>query len=791
MSDAESPLKRIKMSDAEEVKFSLNVMINKEKSKPLGRIVKLLEKHYGDKASTVGSLNSLYHSLANLDSSHFCTDGAKLILLNPTSCFETDEIEQDKEQDDPELQFKGPMSRLRAKKLQAYLQASIRRYLSSTWEKCYPEKLEECVRVFTTRVHRSSRSFYQQSPPPSPPLPPTFTATTAEFQPPPSVPSTMKRGTNTESSTPPPKEPRSPNIPGDQSYSSEVPWDAKYQYEALNRLLRDELGNQVAELQEELARLRTQSTASQTVQGELERQPEPQGDATRLPPVQQDVQRPPPAFEEDYDYGYNSYAASDYEADYTPQGRAHHNNYKDGRLNNIKMSIPEFEGLHDPDIYLDWEHKVEKIFACYDFSKFKKVQLACLEFRGYAASWWEMQQERRRKNHNPPIDTWEEMKELMREEKAKQAAATPMAGQPLAVATSPSKPPHSDSLTVEKKDESSTNKPHVKSLFISVKGVQKAVKAAAATSDRVFTKRRQSFIISDDLQISPCVTGLVRIISILGITDTDKSEPIKVTLGFTEIMNLLKASLISQTPLSDIILIRTRQMNSVVVEPEPEASLHKIEKEENPNSKKIILKVMIQKSTGKLLYAQAEADFVQFLLSFLSIPLGGVECLLAGKTCIKTINNLYRSTADHIDDKYFKTPSIKNRLIKLNLLHGCVSKNQILPLTQEYLPEIYGDTISFSYVNFTKEQGNYLEWSRTYQVIDDLTVIPFCIVFILSTLNEMKIPISDVKELELQIGLEEALSILKASLTSTSALIDGLQKHISNQLPKPKLSLIP
>ncbi|KAH6802213.1 Chalcone-flavanone isomerase family protein [Perilla frutescens var. frutescens] len=87
---------------------------------------------------------------------------------------------------------------------------------------------------------------------------------------------------------------------------------------------------------------------------------------------------------------------------------------KDRMLNNIKTSIPEFEGLHDPDIYLDWERKVEKIFDCYDFTEVKKVQLACLEFRGYAATWWEMQQERRRRNRNPPIDTWEEMNGLMR-----------------------------------------------------------------------------------------------------------------------------------------------------------------------------------------------------------------------------------------------------------------------------------------------------------------------------------------------------------------------------------------
>ncbi|KAH6781706.1 hypothetical protein C2S51_006999 [Perilla frutescens var. frutescens] len=51
------------------------------------------------------------------------------------------------------------------------------------------------------------------------------------------------------------------------------------------------------------------------------------------------------------------------------------------------MSILEFEGLHDPDLYLDWECKVDKIFTCYNFPELKKVQLASLEFRGYAASW--------------------------------------------------------------------------------------------------------------------------------------------------------------------------------------------------------------------------------------------------------------------------------------------------------------------------------------------------------------------------------------------------------------------
>lgn len=55
----------------------------------LGRIIKVLNKHYGDdEAPTVGSLSSLYHGLVNLDSSHFWTEGAKQTLLNPRSSIE-------------------------------------------------------------------------------------------------------------------------------------------------------------------------------------------------------------------------------------------------------------------------------------------------------------------------------------------------------------------------------------------------------------------------------------------------------------------------------------------------------------------------------------------------------------------------------------------------------------------------------------------------------------------------------------------------------------------------------
>ncbi|XP_057793390.1 uncharacterized protein LOC131010013 [Salvia miltiorrhiza] len=100
------------MSDDKKVAtLSLKVMINKERTKvffaeadshfadilfsflslPLGRIVKVLEKHYGDdEAPTIGSLSSLYRSVVDLDSAHFWTDGAKQTLLDPTSSSEAE-----------------------------------------------------------------------------------------------------------------------------------------------------------------------------------------------------------------------------------------------------------------------------------------------------------------------------------------------------------------------------------------------------------------------------------------------------------------------------------------------------------------------------------------------------------------------------------------------------------------------------------------------------------------------------------------------------------------------------
>ncbi|KAK6157295.1 hypothetical protein DH2020_011543 [Rehmannia glutinosa] len=329
--------------------------------------------------------------------------------------------------------------------------------------------------------------------------------------------------------------------------------------------------------------------------------------------------------------------------------------------------------------------------------------------------------------------------------------------------------------------------------------------------DGVFTIKTASFIICDDLRIAPNVVGSVmETLESLGITDTLGAELMNVTFGFNEaslVMDLLKGSFLSWTPLTDIILNKG-QIDSAIPCHEPGISFDNIEKESISDAKKMTLKVMVQKSTNKLMFAQAEEDFVDFLFSLLTIPLGGVESLLGSNTSVKCIDNLHRSLANINDDKYLKTKYIETMLLKPKPPLGYVSKNQILPLTEEIAPFLYRCAGNFRDQDYLstpdkrgsfgpqvpcfkspKGEGNYVNGARMFMVTDDLTVTPLCMSSSLSILNGLEIPLSDVKELKLHIGLEEGPKGFKKRkywAWLLASLVLGKELYLAISLKGPK-----
>ena len=78
------------------------------------------------------------------------------------------------------------------------------------------------------------------------------------------------------------------------------------------------------------------------------------------------------------------------------------------------MKIPYFQGKNDLEAYLEWERKVELVFDCHNYSENKKVMFTVIEFSDYAIVWWDQLVLNKRRNREPSVETWEEMKRVMR-----------------------------------------------------------------------------------------------------------------------------------------------------------------------------------------------------------------------------------------------------------------------------------------------------------------------------------------------------------------------------------------
>ncbi|CAA0808581.1 Unknown protein [Striga hermonthica] len=301
----------------------------------------------------------------------------------------------------------------------------------------------------------------------------------------------------------------------------------------------------------------------------------------------------------------------------------------------------------------------------------------------------------------------------------------------------------------------------------------------------VFVEKGTVFLITDDLKVAPLVPGrFLETLVDLGVTVGKGAKMSTMSLGYDAIMELLRGSLLSRTPLTDLFVQQCCSDSALPVNLPLLASVNS-----PANSKTMKVKAVLRKSNNELLFVHAGDDFVDFILSLLTIPLGRACFLLEGNTLLKNIDNLYRSIAETVDEKYLK---LKNRLIKPELPPGYLSKNQILPLEERTAPNIYfvesftvgpnKEIEKGSWMRFKdpKGEGSYLRQHDKFVVTSDLTVERM--VSVDAALVWMQVGAWDVHEVELDIGLELALNILRASLVSDHALSKGLEPAIIQKL---------
>lgn len=190
------------------------------------------------------------------------------------------------------------------------------------------------------------------------------------------------------------------------------------------------------------------------------------------------------------------------------------------------------------------------------------------------------------------------------------------------------------------------------------------------------------------------------------------------------------------------------------------ASIRHARSSSGSTSGKLSMKLLVElDSRGRhkrVVYAEAGKDVVDFLLTFLTLPIGTVVKLLNrnSMSMVGCVGNLYGSVEKlpndficHRDAKAAKDTLLRPAGGRLPLLTNAGSSST-------------GGT-------------NFVEKAVTYTVMDDLEIAPISHVDFITNLNKYGIrDISCLHKKTVQVGHTEGLQILSASLKSKTVLTD-------------------
>nr|GLL27909.1 uncharacterized protein LOC109147847 [Ipomoea trifida] len=222
-------------------------------------------------------------------------------------------------------------------------------------------------------------------------------------------------------------------------------------------------------------------------------------------------------------------------------------------------------------------------------------------------------------------------------------------------------------------------------------------------------------------------------------------------------------------------------------------------------SSTVSLKLLIDKKTRKVVFAEADKSFVDFLFHLMSLPLGTVIKLVNHNSMAGSLGSLYGSI-QNISDTYLQpnvdkdallnpkvavhsptvpllmAPGLASETKKFYVCSGCNAYANRQRYISEY-PDCVCPTCNYKicteahYVAPVKadatkdENGGFVKGVVTYLVMDDLKVMPHSSISTITVLNKNNI--KDFGSLEVKdvnLGFDEGLKVLKAALHTDSVL---------------------
>ncbi|KAF7811361.1 DUF674 family protein [Senna tora] len=242
------------------------------------------------------------------------------------------------------------------------------------------------------------------------------------------------------------------------------------------------------------------------------------------------------------------------------------------------------------------------------------------------------------------------------------------------------------------------------------------------------------------------------------------------------------------------------------------------------SSSKVSLKLLVDTKAEKVLFAEASKDFIDFLFNLLRLPIGTVIRLLTKNHMVGCLPKLYESI-ENLNDSYFLNPTqhkeallnprapISSFLLQLpsndkgHFDGGGDDNNKSWPLKLYMCPSRcnynvtdvmntvcpncrYSMNYAVPYIKGKKaeeevkkdcggDDGGFVKEVVTYMVMDDLVVQPMSAISSITLLNKFHVKeVGALEEMVVELGVEEGIKLLKASLVSKHVLTSVFLKNV-------------
>ncbi|EAY72589.1 hypothetical protein OsI_00455 [Oryza sativa Indica Group] len=232
----------------------------------------------------------------------------------------------------------------------------------------------------------------------------------------------------------------------------------------------------------------------------------------------------------------------------------------------------------------------------------------------------------------------------------------------------------------------------------------------------------------------------------------------------------------------------------------------------------LTMKLLVDTKAQRVLYAEGSKDVVDFLLSLLAVPLAGVTKLLTAGDMVGSVGNLYGSVVDKLGADYACRGDVKAALLAptaalllgspadadngggaLYRCSGCACSRSCYnfvtkvngtpcPVCKRKMATevslVEPDDVSGAGAKVvtspaapsgeaSSSKAGYAPGKVTYTVMDDLTVAPSSTVSAVAALVALGVTdIRGLQEKTVEVGYDEGLAVLKASLQSKTVLTD-------------------